>query len=185
MKQSFQIPENCKTVTVEQDGNKIVCTFEEKFEPKDGCFYKRPIDGLIMILDGKKIDGENYSYHAYFDARIGKELCLTVGCGLSPHTAYLLATESEKQTLLDALAKDGKRWDAENKRVVKLRWRAEKYLPYYTVRTIMAGVAEVLCCNESFQLFDTERYNICNYYQAKEQAQAAADRINAIFAENL
>lgn len=162
-----------------------VAKVEEKFEPKDGDFFvsnNNQENCIGIYAEAGKLPKMSYY------------VCLSFGYiyqsdGSSCHLGYVensrLATESEKQTLLDALAKEGKAWDAENKKVVKLRWRAGKFNPYYTVRTLMSGVAEILCCNESFQLFDTERYNIYNYYQTKEQAQAVADRINAIFAESL
>ena len=35
MKQTFNIPEGCKVVTVEQIGNQLITSFEpEKYEPK-------------------------------------------------------------------------------------------------------------------------------------------------------
>jgi hypothetical protein len=48
------------------------------------------------------------------------------------------ATEGEKQQLFDALAKEGKAWDAEKKAVVELKWKpkyGEKYYyPYFNIR---------------------------------------------------
>lgn len=39
MKQIFTIPDNCKTVTVEQFGDKIIATFEAIYEPRDGDVF--------------------------------------------------------------------------------------------------------------------------------------------------
>ena len=41
MKQTFNIPEGCKVVTVEQIGNQLITSFEpEKYEPKVGDCVK-------------------------------------------------------------------------------------------------------------------------------------------------
>ena len=56
-KQTFDVPEGCKSVTVEQEGNRLVVTFEAvkvKWEPKkfDIYFY---MNGVFEAIRGSYI----------------------------------------------------------------------------------------------------------------------------------
>jgi len=187
MKQSFTIPDGCTTVTVEQIENKLIATFEAKFIPQEGDFVTQS-DSWIYIFH--KLDSTSYGrptdaifYHAFIhEGRVKSVPCY--GIGRWSETTNRLATESEKQQLLDALAKDGKKWNAELKRVEKLRWRAKYGNSYYSVLQ-SAEKARAFPYHDRLTEYDTIRYNLGNYYQTNDQAQSVADCINAIFAENL
>ena len=183
MKQSFTIPDGCTTVTVEQIENKLIATFEAKYEPKDGDIFGSLNNQENCI--GIYKEAGKLPKMSYF-------VCLSFGCiyqsdGSSCHLGYVgnsrLATESEKQQLLDALAKDGKKWNAELKLVEKLRWRA-KYGEWYEYLNTMKGFPNMEEAMERGDDYDNGRYNSGNYFKICK-SHTVADRINAIFAENL
>lgn len=80
----------------------------------------------IFIVSEKTNLSEGYSSFICLDLR-----CLTLAMGL--RTSFFmkdlcklrLATEEEKQQLFDALAKEGKAWDAEKKQIVDLKPKVE------------------------------------------------------------
>ena len=76
------------------------------------CIIKNCID---------KIDNK-YNYYARYNTQ-DKEINYDDWSYISPFAKF--ATDSEKQQLFDALAKEGKRWDAENKMVVDLKPKVE------------------------------------------------------------
>lgn len=125
-------------------------------EVVDGVMIVRP------LKEGKEVDitqyndGDVVAYHYGEDAftiailqgevdRISKYLFIEDYVSLDSVEGLLLnsnytdsatwvryATEEEKQKLFDALAKEGKAWDAEKKAVVELKWKPFKGDYYYT-----------------------------------------------------
>ena len=82
---------------------------DEKNEPqyKNGDFV---IDEVGVIFIFRKKVGDSIYNHAYFYEPLG--VVIIAGTPTWP-SIKRLATEEEKQKLLDALAKEGKRWNAE------------------------------------------------------------------------
>ena len=76
---------------------------------KDGDFVV-PVDGVVLIF--KKKVGDFIYDHAYYTEMLG-EVIFSNSPYRSPIERY--ATETEKQELLDALVKEGKRWNEEKK----------------------------------------------------------------------
>lgn len=124
-KQKFNIPDECKTVTFEQVGNQVIATFEPEIKFKEGDFiYSKWDDESAILISNRnyKVENDYIYYHA----------CLN-SCDKISYDEYIghlyartdrLATESERQLLIDALAKEGKMWDAEKMAIVDL-----KYIP--------------------------------------------------------
>ena len=92
---------------------------EKKYEPQDGdiCFVEAS-DGYCSIFIYKN-GFHRANYYASLDTDKG---CLTLLFTTGGHvvanskiTVLRLATEDEKQKLFDAMAKQGKRWNAEKK----------------------------------------------------------------------
>ena len=178
------IPEGCKTVTVKVDGEQVITEFEpkdSKFDPKDGdILYGGSIAECIIIYKGTGEQGEVLSYAGlippFKKLSIFKEPDIVFGCTID-YTRY--ATEEEKQRLFDALAKEGKRWNAEKKQIEDLpRWRAEKGNIYYY---ISENRLEVDCTSDSHGLCDDNYYNARNYFKTKEAAEHVAKQIREIF----
>ena len=92
---------------------------EKKYEPQDGdvCFVKTAAgNGFIFIKRDHKSDEEIHSY-ACFDTNLWSLCSAKVSCVCDRQSIRELrpATDEEKQRLFDAMAKQGKRWNAEKK----------------------------------------------------------------------
>lgn len=175
MEQNFKIavPEGC-TASVEKKDNFVIVTFEpKKWEPKDGdvCVSNK---GTIFIFDG------NGSYKTSLHCALFKAGYIAYSGALSGDdiTGYRYATEEEKQRLFDALAKEGKRWNAEEKRIEDLlRWRAYNNNDYYYIDSI----GNVSIDSEGLTECDKMRYFAGNYFKTREAAEKVACQIREIF----
>ena len=92
---------------------------KKKYEPQDGdvCFVKTAAGNcFIFIKRDHKSDEEIHSY-ACFDTNLWSLCSAKVSCVCDRQSIRELrpATEDEKQMLFDAMAKKGKRWNAEKK----------------------------------------------------------------------
>ena len=129
MEQNFKIavPDGC-AASIKQEEGFVIVSFElKKWEPKDGDVIAFGTRG-IGIFKGYAYFGHE-EYVTYVD-ELKFNKTGWVNDNMRP------ATEEEKRRLFDALAKVGKRWNAEEKRVEDLpRWRAEKGERYYYVCT--------------------------------------------------
>ena len=101
----------------------------EKAQPefKDGdivCMMDR-FDNYRFIFIYRNEDDENFYYHAHITrngfVNLGENEYLSKPRNYSVH----LATDLEKQQLFDALAKNGKAWDAEKKMIVGMKLKVE------------------------------------------------------------
>lgn len=85
------------------------------------------------------------------------------------HT-WRLATEDEKQKLFTKMKEQGLQWNAEKKRVEKIRWRAENGCRYFYIGScIKVGSSADLSYIE-----DEERWKVGNYFQTEGEAEEAA-----------
>ena len=184
------IPEGCKTVTVKVDGEQVITEFEPKggkWEPKDGDVVYAKWSGnrssYKWIFIYKETNADPYSYcdtYAYLgiecDGKPISELHFYEHC--SSQELLRPATEAEKQRLFDALAKEGKLWNAEKKCIEDLtRWRAKEEETYYYI-----GVdAEVEDDSESGCKGDDACYSVGNYFKTREAAEKVAEQIREIF----
>lgn len=104
----IKIPKGVDRVSVTQHDNKVVIEFiPEKPRFKDGDFVYE--DGRIMIV---KRYPNNYHANAYPEYSDDVRYNSWYGVGFSEQT-FRYATEEEKNLLIDAMKKDGKRWNAE------------------------------------------------------------------------
>ena len=108
MKQEITIPKGTEKISIEQFDNRIVIELIQKFKYEDGDVVFE--DGRIMIFKSLPNNFHAFFYPKndtkYFDGIYGEHFT-------SP--TFRLATDSEKQQLFNALAKEGKRWNAEKK----------------------------------------------------------------------
>lgn len=162
------IPDGCravikdKIITVEkevqefEDGDFVysinnVCEFTMIYKSKKECSYANYHASIYM--------GQWENYVAYndwcvcYDARI--------------------ATEEEKQCLLDALHADGKDWDDVNKRIVEYRWQPKDGEDYYVINTLF----KVLRFTWQSYSFDFDLLKSGNCFKTKEEAEAKANEI--------
>lgn len=163
---TIAIPDGCKATI---KGGSVVFEKEEK-EFKRGdvivskkneillvdvhCFENRILRSFVHIKQDGTLFNSSYS--------LWNEL----------HT-WRLATEKEKQLLFDKMKKQGFLWNASEKRVEKIRWRAEKGKDYYFVYPDLT----VINANELGYDLATNRYKALNYFRTEEQAKEAAERV--------
>ncbi len=171
MEQNFKIavPEGC-TASVEKKDNFVIVTFEPKeWEPKDGDVIAFGTRGIGIFKE--------YGVYGHIDyVTYSSELRFNESGWRNDNMRP--ATEEEKQRLFDALAKKGKRWNAEEKRIEDLpRWRAEKSSLYYYI-TNLSTVAHT---SEDFLCTDDNLYNFGNYFKTREAAEKVAEQIREIF----
>jgi len=169
---TITIPEGCKAVI--KDGN-VVFEKEEKVSNfNDG-------DILVSVVNGSRRNAFIYKstdtlgFHSFYagvnvvgNLLISKSSGRRWGCQiLSP------ATEEESQLLFDKMKEQGLRWNAKEKQVEKLRWRAKNGEYYYHING--DGFASVM--KDTDYISDRYRYNFGNYFRTKEQTEEAAKRV--------
>lgn len=168
-KEAQNIKTNIKDGTIE-----VEVELNEKWEPKDGeiCYARTSskLQKFIIIYNHREyslergvFNKDKWSLHKY---------------GNWIYSYLRPATDSEKQLLFDALAKEGKMWDAERKQVVDLpRWRAEKGGIHYGIG-LDGNVYSVI---DAYDYNDNSRYRQGNYFKTKEAAERVAEQIRKIF----
>lgn len=189
----LRIPDGAIKVTVEigEDGTAVAryekpeVNVEEKFQPKDGdILYGNSLTENIVIYKGTNERGAILSY-AGMTTFLGID---KVSVFQTPSTGYGLtkdyirpATEAEKQRLFNALAKEGKRWNAEKKCIEDLpRWRAKANETYYLI-----GIdVEVIDSIECGVCVDDACYSAGNYFKTREAAERVAKQIREIFKDS-
>ena len=173
-KEAQNIRTNIKDGTIE-----VEVELNEKWELKDGEIYYTNTDYAEYIFITKKI----LSDHIATDIILQDKEYLSVGFDFDVFkektNLFRPATDSEKQLLFNALAKEGKMWDAEKKAVVDLpRWRAERDCRYYYIKNCDATIHPG--DDNRFEV-DNNLYESGNYFKTKEAAERVAEQIREIF----
>lgn len=109
----IKIPKGVESISVTQHDDKVVIEFmpkEPKFKKGDFVYE----DGRIMIIDESSENGITYHALIYpaYDLEVVYNRLYAPSMTLSS-LSFRYATEEEKQELIDAMKKDGKRWNAE------------------------------------------------------------------------
>ena len=181
---SLQIPEGCKAVI---NDNVVVFEEEKKEEAKtqefkDGDVLTSLFDNKVVFIfredESKQKYNENgyYVCHIYVSDSVGYAIEVPTKDSLSfcgHKNDVRLATNEEKQLLFDKMKEQGLRWNAEEKRVEKIRWRAKKGENYYFFDAKLL----VRSIDEAYSAFDNEVWDAFNYFRTKEQAAEAAKRV--------
>ena len=181
-KQTFQIPEGCKAVTVEQVGNQIITTFEPAFKRGD-VIYCEDRDGFSWVFILKEKTNREYNPYDYFCGVTSTSGIIIDNSCRHPERVFRHATPEEAQRLLDALAKKGKRWNPETMQVEpikKERWRAKVGQQYHY---IMFPTLCIVCSEYSNSSEEVKMCSIGNHFQTKEQAQRSADKLKQALAD--
>lgn len=173
---SITIPEGC---TAEIKDGVITFTPQREFEDgdiliDDGKPNEFP-HKLIMIYKGKR-DSVG-AYKSYIVRNLSGLLVRDTCCCSMDHCKIRLATEEEKQELFDALKEKDLYWNAEEKRVEKIRSRARTHDSYWFIdsRFCVQGTTE-----EEMDI-DDKHYESGNYFRTKKDAE----RFLEIFRESL
>ena len=166
---TIAIPDGCKATI--KDG---VIIFEEEEKFKDG-------DILVTFVDEERYnafiykDTDKNGFHSYY---VGVDACKQLSISTSPSNRWcnsnlFYATEDEKQLLFKKMKEQGLKWNADEKRVEKIRWRAEEDREYYSIDVDM----KVYKFFEDNEECDNTLYDALNYFRTKEQAEEAAKRV--------
>lgn len=171
---TIAIPEGCKATI--KNGSVVF----EKEEKKEQEFK----DGDILIITEnehrycvfiyKNTDGCGF-HSFYVGINIGNTLTISKSLWQRWGNYALLdyATDKEKQELFDKMKEQGLRWNAKEKRVEKINWRAERGKKYF-----VSGCSGNLgICIENDCIFDNHLYEFGNYFRTKEQAKKAAEAV--------
>lgn len=176
-KEAQNIRTNIKNGTIE-----VEVELNEKWELKDGEIYYTNTDYAEYIFITKKILRD----HIATDIILRDKEYLSVGFDFDVFkektNLFRPATDFEKQLLFDALAKEGKMWDAEKKQVVDLpRWRAEKEESYFHVFIDPVIQMQVIHATDFRCYADEKRYQLGNYFKTEEAAERVVKQIREIF----
>ena len=171
---TIAIPEGCKAVV--KDG---IVTIEKEVQGfKDG-------DVLVSVTNRHRHNAFIYKstdergFHSYY---VGINICGDISFSTSPNnrwgnTELSYATEEEKRLLFDKMKEKGLRWNAEEKRVEKMRWRAEKGECYYFTDGFDGSVMSNF---EADDRVDYILWRSSNYFRTREQAEEAARRVKEV-----
>lgn len=161
-----KVYENCET---EIKGEEIIVT--RNF--RDGDFIINREDGFMLIFKEKGADGFIYD-HAFLN--FGEDVTISIfpcECSLED---FQPATEGEQKLMHDALKKQGFLWNASEKRVEKIRWRAENNKVYYYVGNQGITIVD----RENGFYVDKNRHEYGNYFCTRAQAEEAAKRVKEV-----
>jgi hypothetical protein len=154
------IPEGCN-VTIKNG----CVVFQKEFKDGDVLCAE---NGTLVIFKEKDEDDSEYFLSHYST----ESSC--IGCWLI--SAFRHATEEEKQLLFDKMKEKGLLWNAEEKKVEKIRWRAEDGKEYYYVGN--QGI--LMVDTEDGHITDKNRYEFSNYFHTEKQAKEAIIRIKEV-----
>lgn len=183
MKKTYKIslPKGASISTIETNENngvlEVTVGIEKKYEPKNGDVVYSPgiFDNVVAIYAGTSETGGIMTYAALHGQRL-QTVVSERGWGYT--SDYRPANEAEKQLLFNALAEQGKRWNAEKKCIEDLpRWRAVCSGLYYIVDTDFL-IREM---KEKGERTDCALYNAGNYFRTREAAEKVARQIRDIF----
>lgn len=169
---TIAIPEGCKAII--KDGSVV---FKKVQEFKDGDVLTLLRNNKVVFIFKEDKLKQKYNKNGYY-------VCYTASCHIDVATKdssffcghkedIRLATEEEKQFLFNKKKEKGLRWNAEEKRVENIRWRAKRYETYYFVHMYLSVVDTI----ETYNSFDDKLWDNFNYFRTKEQAEEAAKRV--------
>lgn len=160
------VPQGCKAIV---NGSEIV--IENEFKFKDG-------DVLVVVIDNVECPFIFYNTSAafcsyYIMLRPNGEISRTWFFNISELVYTRQATDDEKQYLFDKMKERGLRWNAEQKRVEKIMWRAKKGDRYWKLSSDL----HMLGMQEDNDAFDQDSWECGNYFKTQEQAERAVEAI--------
>lgn len=169
---TITIPEGCKAIV---KGKSVVFEKEEKVQEfKDG-------DVLVVVVNGERHNAFIYKstdavgFHLFYAGinADGNLLINDSSNGRWGNEILSYATDEEKQELFDKMKEQCLRWNAEEKRVGHIRWRAKKGERYYSINCVMGSIRFI----ERGDICDNGLWNALVYFRTEEQAKEAVKRV--------
>lgn len=166
---TITIPKGCKAIV--KDGS-VVFEREEKFKDGDilahADYSNYPCPFIYKGTDARGL------YQFYVGVNSVDEIVLPDDVDKRwGNGALRYATDEEKQFLFDKMKEQGLRWNAEEKRVEKIRWIAEFGKDYYYI----GGEGLIMVAKEGGLCENVNRYGFNNYFRTPEQAREATKRV--------
>ena len=183
------VPDGCKAVTVNVDGENVMTEFEpkqEKFEPKDGDYvtfqdihseerwigiFRRPFFGDVNIFYVSMLKSKD-SKTAKFS--LSQENAITIAPDLKP------ATDEQIKLLKDEMRSASLRWNPLTKRVEGMNGKIVRFSVgnyYYYI----GGDLEIHRAMDEYLDEDNRRYSCFNYFRSYSDACRIACQIREIF----
>ena len=159
---TIAIPNGCKAIV--KDGSVV---FEKEF--KDGDVLVN--NDIIFIYRKQETQKATYYACTYTEEIDYGKSTINRYAGYIEEARH--ATEEEKQLLFDKMKEQGLKWNAEEKRVEKLLWRADVGEEYYHLGTQGIPMED----KEGGLIVDANRYKFGNYFRTEEYAKEAAKRV--------
>ena len=170
---TITIPEGCKA---QINGNEVVIEKEEK--SKD---FKR--GDILVSLSNEIILVDDYDFkggHLYSFVNVDRsgQLYNEPYFQWNERHDWRLASDEEKQLLFDKMKEQGLRWNAEEKKVEKIRWRAKYGEEYWYVTSSCAVAGDFMREENSLTGSGAiEDWSGYNHFRKKAQAKEAAKRV--------
>ena len=168
------IPDDCKAVIKDK-----IITIEkavQEFNDGDFCVSNNIGGKFLMIYKSERGCSSNY-YHAVTYSYCGNRVfSYNDWCF---YDEVRIATEEEKQFLLDAIHADGKDWDAEKKQIVDYKWKPKIGDAYYYIDCFLDVIDDIW----SDDRMDSLVYTSGNCFKTKEEAQKYANKFSEILKE--
>ena len=171
---TIAIPNGCKAIV--KDGS-VVFEKEQKFKDGDILTIADYVDtSCPFIYKNTDEKGSHYYY-------VGVDTCNLLFVSKTEsniwgHGNLRHATESEKQQLFVKMKEQGLKWNAEEKRVEKIRWRAKYGEQYWYVTSSCAVAGDFMREENSLTGSGAiEDWSGYNHFRKKAQAAEAARRV--------
>lgn len=167
------IPEGCKA---QINGNEVVIEKEEK--SKD---FKR--GDILVSLSNEIILVDDYDFkggHLYSFVNVDRsgQLYNEPYFQWNERHDWRLASDEEKQLLFDKMKEQGLKWNAKEKRVEKIRWRAKYGEEYWYVTSSCSVAGDFMREENSLTgAGAVEDWSGYNHFRKKAQAKEAAKRV--------
>lgn len=181
---SITIPEGCKAIVKDRS---VVFEKEEQKDQefKDGDVLTSLFDNKVVFIFREDESKQKYNKNGYYVCHIyvSHSTGYTIEVPTKDSLSFCghkddvrLATNEEKQFLFDKMKEQGLKWNAEEKRVETIRWRAKGKEIYYYVGSNM----EVYTFSPSTSEDEEDDFKSYNYFRIKEQAEESARRMKEV-----
>lgn len=156
----INIPDGCKAEI--KDG--VITIEKEKPRFKDGDILADVTTSVLTcpFIARGECEGGCYGYYVGVDK--GGDLSFSTENWYWTCGEVRLATEEEKQLLFDRLEKQGLRWNAIEKRLEDIRWRAKEGDAFYYIDSMLV----VSMDHDNMMGLDNKKFLAYNYFKTRE-----------------
>lgn len=164
----------------------VIPEYEKKPEYKDGDILTLKSGTVIIYNPDNSLLYQEKGNNYY--AGLRSDLSLITKEDSTPHSFFGysceirgLATEEEKQKLIETLAKNGYKWNAEERKIEKALPRALKGGKYFHI----SRTFQIVDFFEEGVSIDNQLYEAGNYFLTKEEAEKYAIKFREMLKKEL